>query len=1201
MELNPYADRDGPPSRFHILPAVPPAAQVRIRLCGSLAMDVGDRGDGADASFPGRQGRLLFAFLVLNRGARVSRDAMVDAVWGENPPANPEAGLATILSRLRRTLGADILPVRDLPEIELGDNAWVDVERARELEAEAREALAAGQAEAAAEAAREASAITAETFMAGFDADWIDAERARLSDLHLELLATRAEAALALGLFAEAERAAGELRALEPYRETNHARSMRILRAQGNIAAALLIYEEVRTLLRDELGTGPGAELRELHAALLAESPEELQADPTPPSPAPEPAPAATKPADGGSPLRLPPPIRVGADGPLSGRSVDLAAISAAAERAAELPHLVLVSGEPGIGKTRLISEFSSISHELGSDVLYGRTFEGDFVPYGAWIEALREMIAEADEELLAEWASSREESWLANLVPEIGRRIPAVRPTSARDAEADRYGLLEAVSSLLELSAVRRPLVICLEDLHWADASALGLLSHVIRLSRAPLCVVATTRPTGLATGHPLARTVAELDRSGQVSRVSLTGLDRSAIEELTSGLEEAGPELTDHLFEETAGNPFFLGGILRAGVGAGVPEDVRAAVEQRVAALGEDPAEVIRSASILGRSFGSALAERMLGGSDEAVARLDDALAAAESAGLLIEDPAMPGALTFTHALIPATLADGIGATRRRRLHARAAAAMLELEGGPSAVPAAEVASHLIASGSADPDLIVRMCRQAAEDATALLAHEDAAAQLGFAIEAIRDSRPELRLELLIERGDAENRAGNGERAEAIFLEVAEAARTAGDGELLATAALGYGGLGFGGVWWRRFGVPEPTQIELLRDAERLLDPGSSRRSEILGRLATEIYFVEPPPERMRLSAEALEIAERGEDERRLAYALSNRRIALWGPDHADEARAVSERMLAIGEALGDRTIEISALAWLIIDLLEAGDAAGCDRAIDRLDAVGRELGLPVYEWHLSQMRAMRSLMSDPLNLAEGICHGSFELGRALQPENAYQAYSSQLIMLRDFQGRLGEVEPMVRQLSEALAGAVPAWSAGHAATLIATGERDEAHAIYSGLASNLDAVPRDIGWNAAMAWLTKLAVEFEDRATAERLLAELGPRSGRIGVVASGTFSTGPFDAQVGRLAMLTGQVELAVERLSSARELCVRIGALNLQAAAEADLIAALGMRDADGDAARAAELRESVLVLARDHGLDAIAARVGTLA
>jgi DNA-binding SARP family transcriptional activator len=244
---------------------------VRIQVCGTLAVEIDGR--RIDHDLPGRQGRMLFAYLVVHRLRPIRRDELVDALWPRTPPAAADTALRALLSKLRRILPESTLDGRAELRLNLPRDAFVDLEDARAAIHRAESALALGDWHRAWGASLGPLFTARRGFLPDEDAEWIRDVRHELEALHLRALECYAQACLGVGgtELAAAERAGRELIKLAPYRESGHRQLMRALAARGNTAEALRVYEQLRTLLRDELGIAPCAETLALHAELLTD------------------------------------------------------------------------------------------------------------------------------------------------------------------------------------------------------------------------------------------------------------------------------------------------------------------------------------------------------------------------------------------------------------------------------------------------------------------------------------------------------------------------------------------------------------------------------------------------------------------------------------------------------------------------------------------------------------------------------------------------------------------------------------------------------------------------------------------------------------------------------------------------------------------------------------------------------------------
>lgn len=245
---------------------------TRIQLCGRITVEL--EGRRLEGQLPGRQGRLLFVYLALGRARAVTRDELVAAIWRDDAPARASSNLSVVVSRLRRALGAQILSGRGELRLVLPADAWVDIEVAAEKIHAAEAAVHAEDWSRALPAATIAYAISGRGFLPGEDAPWVVEQRRWLEDVHLRALECDAASSLGIGgsEVAAAERDARRLIRLAPYRESGYRLLMQALARRGNSAESLLAYEQLRTVLRDELGATPSPATQALHRRLLGDT-----------------------------------------------------------------------------------------------------------------------------------------------------------------------------------------------------------------------------------------------------------------------------------------------------------------------------------------------------------------------------------------------------------------------------------------------------------------------------------------------------------------------------------------------------------------------------------------------------------------------------------------------------------------------------------------------------------------------------------------------------------------------------------------------------------------------------------------------------------------------------------------------------------------------------------------------------------------
>ena len=389
---------------------------------------------------------------------------------------------------------------------------------------------------------------------------------------------------------------------------------------------------------------------------------------------------------------------------PFAGREAERDRIAATWKSAVgEGRSVVLVSGEPGMGKTRLASEVARAAHEDGAWVLVGRCDESIAAAYAPWIEILRQIITHGSEDLVRGHVD-RHGGEVTRLAPELARRVPEAPTPRALDPEAERLALFDAVVDLVAAATGEAPVLLVLDDAHWADASSLHLLGHAVRRlpTDVPLLVVVTYRDTDVDRTHPLAAAIADLRREPRVERVALRGIDEEGMRALLTAAGGAelladGLAFARTLVAETEGNPFFVGEVIRHLVESGVlvhrdgrwqgsvsleevgiPEGVRDVVGRRLSRLSDAANDLLRTAAVIGRDFDVDLLARVAGiGEDEIVDHVDVAL----QARLLHEGDAV-GSLSFAHALVRQTLLEELSTTRRVRLH-RAIGEGLEARG--------------------------------------------------------------------------------------------------------------------------------------------------------------------------------------------------------------------------------------------------------------------------------------------------------------------------------------------------------------------------------------------------------------------------------------------------------------------------------------------------------------------------------------
>lgn len=492
------------------------------------------------------------------------------------------------------------------------------------------------------------------------------------------------------------------------------------------------------------------------------------------------------------------PAVLVG-PGPFVGRGRELEGLLSAWQSAlTEGVRTVLIAGEPGVGKTRLAGEWSQRAHEMGAVVLYGRCDEDLGAPYQPFAEALRALVPCMGAERLR---GLRGVEALLALVPGLADVVPDLAPPAHADPDTERYALFDAVVALLEIASASAPVLLILDDLHWAAKPTLLLLRHLLRFGdHARVQIVGTYRSTDLDRSHPLAAMLVDLHRDGTANRLNLGGLDE---DDVTTYVTEAGyddEELAHALASVTGGNPFFLIEALRHVDESGgvwdqstLPQGVREAVSRRLSRLPVETNKALAAAAVVGSRFSLELVEQVVGND------LIDAFDEARNAGIVIEEPG--GNYRFNHALVRQSLLAELASVRRMRLHQRIATTLETMPGADDEL-LAELAHHYFeCAWAGNAAKAVLYCRRAADQAMARLAYEGAADLYRHALHALEELDDELpdrddqaaellvaRCEALLAAGDVTSAAGAVSQLRAATVDSARLAAwaTCFDGQL-------------------------------------------------------------------------------------------------------------------------------------------------------------------------------------------------------------------------------------------------------------------------------------------------------------------------------------------------------------------------------------------------------------------------------
>jgi DNA-binding SARP family transcriptional activator/tetratricopeptide (TPR) repeat protein len=1150
---------------------------VEFRLLGPLEALV----DGAPVRLGPPQQRALLALLLLNANEVVSRDRIVDELWGERPPATAVKLVQVYVSALRKVLEPEVLVTRAPGYLLQVEPDAVDLDRFRRHLDEGGAALGAGAPAAAANHFRSALALWRGPALADFAfAPFAQAQIGRLDELRLEALSDRIEADLELGR----SDVVGELEALiaeHPLRERLRGQLMLALYRSGRQADALAAYQDARRALVDELGIEPGRELRQLEQAILRQAPELDR------TPAAEPAPAV--------------PTRA----VFVGRERELADLVGALDDAlAGSGRLALVAGEPGIGKSRLAEELGHHARQRGARVCVGRCWEAGGAPaYWPWVQALRAYIRDSEPDALRDQVG-REGAALTTILPELRDVVPDLPESPLPDSEGGRFRLLESVAAFLRNAAAGAPMVVALDDLHAADAPSLLLLRFVAgQLGGAPILIVGCYRDTEV--GPELADTLAEVAREPAMLRVALRGLsgsDTSRLLAFTMG-DAPADDLAAEIHAETQGNPLFakeIGRLLAAGGEATpgrrpIPQGVVEVIGRRLQRQTDPCREVLALASVVGREFDPDVIARVSGlEENDLFAALDEAAAA----GLVGAVPEVSGRLRFSHILVRDALYEDLPAPRRVRLHRAIGEALEAIYAANPDPHLTELARHYREAGPSVADKAIDYAQRAGDRAGAQYGYEDAAHHYAGALdmlEAARAEDPDRMCELLLSLGEVQSRAGKGEEARAALRQAATLAERTDRPDRLARAALLYGGR----LGWERASI-DPHYVPLLERALTAVGTDdSSDRVRLLARLAAARRDDPLRDRRLAAGEEAVAMAQRIGDPATLAVAVEGRWIAIEGPDELAEGVgiAASEQMIALGEQIGDKERVFAGHDHRLHFFWMLSDRSAVDVELDTLAALADELRQPAHRWHVGTGRTMLALMEGRFEEAERLIEQTLRVGRRSESWNAVVTQRIALFVLRREQGKLAELADVMRRSVHEFP-ALLRFRCALAHLELELGHEREARAVVDAvLAHDLDREYRDAEWVFSLALLAgPTASVAEPPAVAglyELLLAyeqmyAMAPVEGVFGAVARA----------LGVLAGALGRHDDAERHLNAALDVERRMGARPWLAHAQHDLAAVLIAR---GEPDRARPHLDDALKTYRELGMETWAARASALA
>jgi DNA-binding SARP family transcriptional activator len=1099
------SNRDATPASVHVLGAV----------CGVTP-------DGSIVEVPSASQRRLLGLLAVHAPRQLRAEWLADVLGVTT------GGLRTTVSRLRTTIGPATLRTTSTGYSLEGDVDAIQFCSALGIADKTTDKLGALE---------QALTLWTGPALEEFQGEeWARGEAARLTEIHAASVDDYVDQLISAHRATDAVAAAEGQIGQYPYRDRSRGLLIRALALAGRQADALRAFQTYRSLLVEEFGTEPSSEVVRTERR-VATGWNGVDAD-----------------CELSAPTRvmdLPLPTSLAHRGAFVGRSTEQEVLRTQLALVGESGlRCVVVGGEAGMGKTTLLAEFAnSVTSSAIATVLYGRCDETG-VPLEPFRTVLDACVEHAPLDLLTEHVAHLGGE-LTRLCSRLATRVATTPAPTGSDDATERFLAFDAAVDLLRRIASRRPLVLILDDLQWAEPTALLLLRQLVRtLADAPVLVVVSRRDPGERVSDQLRTALAELERGG-VSHLQLTGLNEAELAEMVVAATRAAPDaelrrVTGRLRDETAGNPLYasqlvrhwmdLGRVVGAREGQqgrptmvmpeGVPPSLREVVWSRVRTLGQDVFAVLTAASVLGPEF---LEDVLLETLDLPEATVLGALDAAVAAGILIDLRSVRRAMRFVHALVANAMYSEIGPSSRARMHERVVRALTE-DGEPLHPDVVlQLARHCALGGL--PEDALHWSVSAGDHAFEHLAPTEAAQHYQVALdaaEALHRSDAQ-RADLLVRLGHAQFRAGDPQ-AQANLGQGAKLARRGGQSQTLIRAAL-----------VADLGVPRVgsfvQESEIVEAALEVADPADTATyARLLAVLSKSLTFTPDVGRRVTLAHRSLRLAEESDDATLLAGVAPAVLAALWAPGNERLRNEVAARALSAAEASGDPLLQFSVNLAARQVAIESGDPVMAAHTLTRLRATAQNVGEPYLRWLIVLCEAFEAIMEGRLSDAETLAAEALDFGLQIGAPDAFTIYAAQFFVLRTFAGRHGELFPLVEQAARENPTVLP-FRLAYGIICVAVGKPDAAREIlHEGMESGFAEIAADIFWMTSVIAYVIIAIELDDRDAAAQLLPVIEPHVCEISF--NGATSQGPVGAYAGKLASLLGHHDEAENYLRTA---------------------------------------------------------------
>ena len=768
---------------------------------------------------------------------------------------------------------------------------------------------------------------------------------------------------------------------------------------------------------------------------------------------------------------------------------------------------LVLISGEPGIGKTRCAEALAELAEDQGALVLWGRCHEeAGAPPYWPWVQILRAYVAASSlDEVRLNMGTAA--SHIAALVPELVETSQRAHlaPEALGDANPARFRTFDAIGQFLLKATQQVPITLVLDNLHWADAPSLSLLEFLTQeLTRSRLLLVGTYREPDISK-TPLQSALGGLSRESDVHKVHLAGLSRAAIGEVAEHM--CGVALSESvigtIYQQTDGNPLFAIELIKVlideSVGAGIaavpariPAGVRETIGRRLNRLSARCNDLLGIAAVYGRQF---TAREIAAAADEDVQEVLTGLEPAIQAGIVQPNAEVAGTYQFTHALIRETIYEELSASDRLRTHGRAGDALVSVHSAQLEPALTRIAHHYHEAALGNPDKAIVFALRAADSAVRMYAYEDALLHYERAIETLKSSglmHDERLARVYILKGLALIDLGQVQQSIDVLLEAVNRTRVLGSAELLVDALMC---LAYSSSY-----VAQQHLLPLLDHALTLLpEVDSVARAKAL---ATRAFAQRTLADKSRIQLlvdEALAMARRSCDAtaRCACYRLTV--LALRGnPETLHRRLLLGEEYIAVARSTSSAHLLAEAHHWQALNYLESGQLDELETLLERYESLSTaRLGL--HQYRAAAYRATLALLRGEWTDLERRIEVLLEIGTKTRSDDAHGVYGAQMFALNRDLGRLQALAPHIERVAASSGRRI--WEPGLMLMCAEIGMLDDARRIFNRIAEqDFRAICRDDMYVTCLVFCAETCCTLADAERAATLYELLQPYAGQ-----------------------------------------------------------------------------------------------------